>query len=81
MLIFFSPCSDEDDELWEPFNAEVLAQNSYELTEDDWEDLKYNREWKLEQEGGETGIEKPEDEEIDEDGEFYQEKGRLTQKS
>lgn len=81
MLIFIFPHSDEDDELWEPFNAEVLAQNSYELTEDDWENLKYDREWKLKQEGGETGVEKPEDEERDEDGEICPEKGILAQRS
>lgn len=41
MLIFFSfPLHrDDDDHLWEPFNAEILEQHQYELTEDDLSEL------------------------------------------
>lgn len=48
----------------------MLAQNDYELTEDDWEDIKSNREWDLKLAGGETDVEKPEEFKRDEEGEL-----------
>ncbi|OBT62576.1 hypothetical protein VE03_07359 [Pseudogymnoascus sp. 23342-1-I1] len=65
--------SDEDDSLWEPFSADVLAQNDVELTEDEWSDLKYTRKYEAEQEGGETSTEKSEDGENDEDADDVRE--------
>lgn len=51
----------------------MLAQHDVKLTEDDWDDLKYDRGV-----AGETSIEKSEDEENDEDGKICPEKLPLT---
>ncbi|KFY99960.1 hypothetical protein V500_01229 [Pseudogymnoascus sp. VKM F-4518 (FW-2643)] len=65
--------SDEDDALWEPFDAELLAQSDYELTEDDWDGIKSNRGWGLNLAGGETDMEKPEEFKYDEEADDVQE--------
>ncbi|KFY32862.1 hypothetical protein V495_08667 [Pseudogymnoascus sp. VKM F-4514 (FW-929)] len=60
--------SDEDDALWEPFNAEVLAQSHYELTEDDWESIKDERVYSSDEDRGvDFGVEIPEDSSRDEE--------------
>jgi hypothetical protein len=41
-MIFLSHREDDDD-LWEPFNAEVLAQHGTELSKDDLDELAQER--------------------------------------
>ncbi|KFY31568.1 hypothetical protein V493_00997 [Pseudogymnoascus sp. VKM F-4281 (FW-2241)] len=65
--------SDLDDALWEPFNAEVLAQNDYELTESEWEDIRYEREYDLKNGRAGTDTEKLQDGENDEEGDDVRE--------
>ncbi|ELR05446.1 hypothetical protein VC83_03609 [Pseudogymnoascus destructans] len=65
--------NDEDDALWEPYNAEVQAQNNYELTESDWEQIKEERIYNWRDEDREMGVEKPEDGERDEEADDVRE--------
>lgn len=56
----------------EPFNAEVLAQTNYELTEHDWNDIKYKRDVRAkDSREGETDVEKLGDLNRDEEGEIF----------
>lgn len=80
-LLFFSLYSDEDEALWEPYSAEVLAEENYELTESDWEQIKEERRYNSRDEEREWGVERPEDAERDEEGEICPEKVRLTRRS
>ncbi|OBT87683.1 hypothetical protein VE02_02696 [Pseudogymnoascus sp. 03VT05] len=50
---------DEDEALWEPYSAEVQAQENYELTESDWKEIKEERLYN--DEDREWGEERPED--------------------
>ncbi|KFY35493.1 hypothetical protein V494_05861 [Pseudogymnoascus sp. VKM F-4513 (FW-928)] len=59
---------DEDEEiLWEPYSAEVQAQNNYELTEWDWRDIKGNRAYTSRTADAETDAGEPGDEKSDEE--------------
>lgn len=39
LISFLSLHREDDDHLWEPFNAEVLARHDIELSQDDLDDL------------------------------------------
>lgn len=77
-FLFFSLYSDEDEALWEPYSAEVLAEENYELTESDWEQIKEERRYNSRDEERQWGEERPEDAERDEEGEICPQKVRLT---
>jgi hypothetical protein len=63
--------SDENEDLWEPFNAKVLAQSNVELTEADWEELVFARSNVESSDGeGEIDPERPENREGDREGEI-----------
>jgi hypothetical protein len=51
----------------------VLAQNHYELTEDDWESIKDERVYSSEDRGVDYGVEIPEDSSRDEEGKLPKE--------
>ncbi|KFY72305.1 hypothetical protein V499_07558 [Pseudogymnoascus sp. VKM F-103] len=58
---------DEDEALWEPYSAEVLAEENYELTESDWEQIREERRYNSRDEERQWGEERPEDAERDEE--------------
>lgn len=56
----------------------MLAEENYELTESDWEQIREERRYNSRDEERQWGEERPEDAERDEEGEICPQKVRLT---